>query len=415
MSARARRCGPDVSLRQTLAACAGWACIARPPHAQLLDLQTGVATALASCASCACFDASGARLLAAEDKTIVLYDSLPPGAPSRRWTHGKKVGCVAFSPDGCFALWSDFFGEVYSVALDSEATPSLVLGHLSPVSHMTYASSGGALLTADREGHVRSSQWPHAFVIECYYLWHTSPLLVVLPLASSPLMISAACDGHELCVWRAHSGVLLNRTPAQELLSDDGCGAAHAGRSCASGGGGESGGGDDGDGGDGGGDGQGSSGKQVAVGGDPPNADSEADAVSSVALACACEITTQSLIALGFVRRSTISFCGAQSEWDASAAKLRLRTDLTCTLPGGGEPAALAHSASTALLCVLFKSGEAVALLPAAAGGGFSGTAARLVRLDAVPSAEPADLAFGADEVVAASGEAAANKKEKLN
>ena len=168
------------------------------------------------------FDAAGTRLLVgADDKQVLLYETLPPGdTPPRKWTAGKKVGCVAFSPDGLFALWSDLFGECYSVALsEADATPQLVLGHLSPVSHLIFSSNGSALLTADREGHIRSSHWPHAFVIECYYLWHSTPLSLVLPLKSCPLVLSATSEGKEICVWKAHSGALLDRVAAATCIN----------------------------------------------------------------------------------------------------------------------------------------------------------------------------------------------------
>ena len=116
---------------------------------------------------------------------------------------GAEPAPSAFSPDGFMALYADLFGEVHGVSLaDAEGGPTLVLGHLSPVSHLTFTPCSGALLTADREGHLRSSRWPDAFVIECYYLWHTSPLLLALPLTSSPLVLTAPVDGKELCLWR---------------------------------------------------------------------------------------------------------------------------------------------------------------------------------------------------------------------
>ena len=132
-AAKARQRGLEAS--QVLAVCADWACVAADPVC-LLRLADRTPTTLSESgrASCACFDGSGTRLLlGGEEKQVLLFDELPPGrAPCRRWTHNKKIGCVAFSPDGFMALYADLFGEVHGVSLaDAEGCPTLVLGHLS--------------------------------------------------------------------------------------------------------------------------------------------------------------------------------------------------------------------------------------------------------------------------------------------
>ena len=368
VSAAARQRGIEAS--QVLAVCADWACILGASAIQLLRLADRTSTTLAAQARCACFNGEGTQLLiGGDDKQVVLYDELPPGsAPRHRGTHNKKIGCVAFSPDGGTAIWADAFGEVHAVVLtETDAEPALVLGHLSPVSHLLFTPGGDALITADREGHVRSSHWPHAFVIECYYLWHTSPLLLCMPLASSPLVLSASSNGQEICLWRLHAGVLLSRTPASELLNGTG--------------------------------------GVIAVDASAAPSAPTLDATSA-AVACACEVPSERLIAFGFVGSSRIGFFTPVCEWDASAARLRPEPKLDCTLAQAHEPAALAHCSSAALLCVLLTGATAIALLPAAAGGGFNSAAALLVRFDVEPHVPIAN------EAAADADEAASSKRD---
>ena len=137
----------------------------------------------ASAVECVRFDRTGALLLSGGgDKQVRFWDTATQTC-TRTWTHGKKIACVEFSADAGVAMWADRFGEVYVVSLrEPDAVPSLALGHLSPVSHLRLTTCGTALLTADREGHVRNSVWPHAFVINNYYLGHTLPLQIVLPM-----------------------------------------------------------------------------------------------------------------------------------------------------------------------------------------------------------------------------------------
>ena len=340
--AKARQRGLDATA-QCLALCTDWACCIVSARIWLLRIADQSLTSLdVSTASCACFDANGTRLLVGgDDKQVTLYEELPAAKAVRQWTANKKIGRVAFSPDGQTAMWADLFGEVHGVALaDADAAPALVLGHLSPVSHLVFTNCGKALLTSDREGHVRSSQWPHAFVIDCYYLWHTKPLLVLLPLVSNPLLLTAAADGLEICAWRVHSGALLSRFPAAELLGSGGGSGASGG-----------------------------------TGGTGP-----------VAIACACEVAPQGLVALGFTGRHSISFCSPTCDWIASTAKLSPRPELECTL--SAEPLAMAYSAASSQLCLLLRGGTGLVLVPAtAAGDGFNAKALTLVGLVAEPDA----------------------------
>lgn len=298
-------------------------------------------------ATCVCFNREGTHMVTGgDDKTVRLWETLPPAeAPARTWTHGKKIGCVTFSPDGATILFADLFGEVYSVSLaaGASAEPELLLGHLSPISHLAFHPTETTLLSADREGHVRESAWPHSFVIDCYYLEHTSPLVLMLAIASAPLVLTSATDGQTLCAWKAHTGELVRKHTAAELLGG--------------------------------------------------TSNSEQSSSTSAAIACGCEVKAQGLVALAPKQGGSIHFCAASA--DASA--IEARPALACELPSGAPgAAALSYSADSAVLCVLLVGGEGVALLPAAASGqGFG--ASTLLRFCHVPDA--ALLAGAAAEV----------------
>ena len=64
---------------------------------------------------------------------------------------------------------------------------------------------------------MRNSVWPHPFVINNYYLGHTLPLQMVLPMASSPLLVTCATGAGDICVWRLHGGALLQQWTGEWL------------------------------------------------------------------------------------------------------------------------------------------------------------------------------------------------------
>jgi len=340
-----------------------------PPHAEECALEPALLT-------CASFNAAGTRLLAAGgEKQVALWrlDAFSPSsalaaplAPALRWTASKKVGCVAFSPDGAMALWADMFGEVHGVVLgdcENDTAPALILGHLSPVSHIAFSANGGAILTSDREGHVRSSHWPHAFVIECYYLSHMTPLQLLLPLRHAPLLLTVASDGAEVCYWRAHSGVLLGTMSAARLLGNV---EVEAGMTSGGGGGCSS---------------EGVDGTALGTSG-------------GTCIMSGCEVVGSGLIALAFAGRWAVHLCAIECDCDAAHAKLVPRPELTVAL--AAQPIILAHSRGSGLLCALLAWG-AVVLMPAAADGtvGFDAARTRTIALLAGGAAD--EPGFGAE------------------
>ena len=277
-------------------------------------LAEGGASLLARCAR---FDASGSRLLTGGDDKVVRCWDVSSATCVRSWTHSKKIGCVEVAADGSTVIWADRFGEVFAVPLDDAAAkPTVALGHLSPVSHLRLSPCGTLLISADREGHVRSSCWPHTFVIGSFYLSHTSPLQLALPLAHAPLLITAASNGHAVCLWKMHSGALVQQLSAGELW-----------RLCCPDG---------------------------AASAEPP------------ALGTACECVPLRLVALGFAGDCDLRFVAVACSWDAVDASLSPRPDLALRLP---SPALALESNSAGALCVLTAHGLQVYVGGSAEGG----------------------------------------------
>ena len=302
-----------------------------------------------SAVECVRFDRTGALLLSGGgDKVVRLWDTATRTC-TRSWTHGKKIACVEFSADGGVAMWADRFGEVYVVSLrEPDAEPTLALGHLSPVSHLRLTPCGTALLTADREGHVRNSVWPHPFVINNYYLGHTLPLQMVLPMASSPLLVTCATGAGDICVWRLQGGALLHQWTAEWLQ-----------RAC-----------------------EGREGEPTPAAEEPPAA-VEGGAVRG-GLEVACECAGQRLIAVGFAT-AALHLCELRCEADGSDVKLAPLPALTLTLPA---PAIAAETTAAGSLCVLVP-GEVI-IFPPSASRGFDQAQAVRVPLGSHATAEAA-------------------------
>ena len=426
-TATQRRTGLDGNA--VLAACDQYVCVTTAASIHILSTaapheQLHPQPALTSCA---CFNKEGTRLLAGGGKQICLWELPAVSAPTRTWTHSKKIGCVAFSPDGQFALWADHFGEVHSALLTAaDAVPTLVLGHLSPVSHLVFSPNGASLITSDREGHVRSSFWPHAFVIEGYCLFHSestythtqttcththahahmhpctyvhtcihirmhtctftptstlrplpsrvscpfptiaaAPTQLVLSLSCAPLLITASEEGRQVCCWRTHACTMLASTAAADLLAPPDS-SPEAGTSAA----------------------------VIADG-------AASGSALPPSIIAGCEVVGAGVIALVFAGRASIEFCkvnGAE-QWAANSVPLSPMPELSFLLPEA--PVAIAHSAGDGGCLVALLQSGAVAVLPSAASaltsGGFKEAAATLLAPQP-PAAQPPALPANGDE-----------------
>ena len=123
----------------------------------------------------------------------------------------RKASCVTFSRDGSCVLVADKNGDVYSVASDrgekvEEATPRLMLGHLSQLLDMAVTRDGQRILTADRDEKIRVSMFPDCYNIDNFCLGHTEFVTsVALSSCDETRLVSGSGDGTIRC-WNLTSG-----------------------------------------------------------------------------------------------------------------------------------------------------------------------------------------------------------------
>lgn len=354
-----------------------WMCVAQLDSLQLFAMSNPLLpTALTptGVVRCACFDVNGQYLLTSGDDKVVRAWDVATHTAIGTWTNSKRVGCVAFAParaaGEAVGVWSDKFGEVFAVNLRQPgAAPVLKLGHLSPVSHLIFTPCGQRLLTSDREGHVRASGWPLTDVIERYYLTHVTPLQVVLPLASLPLLLTATVNGLEVCLWERDSGRRLFLEDSRQLRSAM-MGAA-------------------------GGVGQG----PACSAGDAAGASAEGAGEIVARLRCACECAAQRLIALAFSGDDGVYFAAiGGGAGGGGAGPLHPRPELCLRL---GSPAlTLSCSMGERPVLVILTGAEILCFGPAAPGFGAQPVAQLLLSALPAPSAAAAaaEGAGGAEE-----------------
>ena len=169
-------------------------------------------------------------LTGGDDKAVTLFelcshddDDYRQPKVIAKWKHQKKIAAVAFTASPHIGIFADRFGEVFSVQLnDDTVVPTLRFGHLSPISHMYMLACGSYVMSADREGHVRATCWPHSDVIERFFLAHVTPVQIVLSLDTEPEspghVLTGSADGTQVCVFRFSDGKLLSQMTASELL-----------------------------------------------------------------------------------------------------------------------------------------------------------------------------------------------------
>lgn len=278
---------------------------------------------------------------AGDDKMVRVWD-VSSASCLRSWVHQKKLACVEMSKDDQTVLFSDRFGEAFSVGLnDSDASPTLLLGHLSPISHLRLTSSGANLLTADHEGHVRSSQYPHAFIIERYFLMHTSPVQIMVTLSQQPLLLTAAAEGREVCLWKLHTGTLVEGMSATEL--------------------------------------------HHRLAPSPPAREAE----DHKALLAACECVQQQLLAFVFEAEDAVHFAAIECSWDAMVVSMSASHAPAIALPQ--TPISLECSPANGL-CILTRT-TVMIIPPQQSGIGFDMRRARIFELP-----PPPDLGAAEDE-----------------
>jgi len=145
----------------------------------------------------------------ADDKLVKLWST--DGAEwqcYRTAELAKKVTGVDITADATTVVASDKFGDVVSVCAAQGASeePKYLCGHMSLVTTLTLAAGDSFVVTADRDEHIRVSNFPDAFDIHRILLGHK---VFVTALAAPPtlpdLLVSGDGKG-QLRVWRLSDG-----------------------------------------------------------------------------------------------------------------------------------------------------------------------------------------------------------------
>ncbi|KAK6499417.1 tRNA (guanine-N(7)-)-methyltransferase non-catalytic subunit trm82 [Arthrobotrys conoides] len=159
-----------------------------------------------------------------EDKTLRLHN-LDTLEVVKEWVLHKRPSAITLTPNT--VLVGDKFGDVFSYKIPSseleESTEGkLLLGHvsllttlttaISPPSHQQNGSSGDIkkyIITADRDEHIRITNYPITHVIHGFCLGHTAFVNRLL-ITKSNLLVSGGGDDW-LGLWDWKEGKLLQK------------------------------------------------------------------------------------------------------------------------------------------------------------------------------------------------------------
>lgn len=120
---------------------------------------------------------------------------------------------------------ADKFGDVYSTPVDSivvdEKTLSPILGHVSMLTDVKMVTSNKSkkqfILTADRDEHIKVSNYPTAYVVKQWLFGHQEYVSVLHALEGRDLLVSGGGDDY-ICLWNWYSNELLDKAQLREIL-----------------------------------------------------------------------------------------------------------------------------------------------------------------------------------------------------
>ncbi|KAI8033999.1 tRNA (guanine-N(7)-)-methyltransferase non-catalytic subunit wuho [Drosophila gunungcola] len=149
-------------------------------------------------------------------KALLLYRSRPENARllSAR-PLARAASALRFCSDSSSVLVTDKTGDCYQYdCVEVEATPRLLLGHLSVVYDILWSEDQQHIITCDRDDKIRVTNYPATFDIHSYCLGHRE-FVSGLALLTDQHIASASGD-KTLRVWNYIQGkeLLLHELPA---------------------------------------------------------------------------------------------------------------------------------------------------------------------------------------------------------
>ncbi|KAF7721160.1 WD repeat-containing protein 4 [Apophysomyces ossiformis] len=114
----------------------------------------------------------------------------------------KRVNAIRFSKDNQIVV-ADKFGDVYCHPLDesNDSKLSPIVGHVSMVTDMTLSTDEKFVITADRDEHIRVSQFPNGYNIETFCLGHTDVVTCVQILPWDIAKLVSAGGDSTIRLW----------------------------------------------------------------------------------------------------------------------------------------------------------------------------------------------------------------------
>lgn len=185
------------------------------------------------------FSRSGAYVIATEAKSVLVLSASDLTLHSQR-TFPKRPSAVVTTVDDADLLVGDKFGDAYAVPLlskdalvvssseaakaEAKANKSIepILGHVSMLVDMTLAEGAGGkqyVITADRDEHIRVSQYPKSFIVERWLFGHKEFVssLCLLPWQSN-ILVSGGGDEF-LAVWDWTEGKSVQQFDIRALIA----------------------------------------------------------------------------------------------------------------------------------------------------------------------------------------------------
>ena len=146
----------------------------------------------------------------------------------KRQPFPKRPSAISTSKDDSSLVLGDKFGDVYSTTIDtqeareinSEAEP--ILGHVSMLTDVTMGSHDDKeyIFTADRDEHIRISNFPKSYVIKHWLFGHQQFVsALTIPSWNPDLLISGGGDDYIfLWDWFKDSNQLLDKLNIREIV-----------------------------------------------------------------------------------------------------------------------------------------------------------------------------------------------------